>query len=160
MSTSRSHIPEDLKPSDDGAVSRQLNPDDITTLDFVNTPSEVVSLIGYVGSGSSSAFIRLFLDEAMTDWLAIPTNAIADHYSLGGKDAPTEGKTILYVDRYANVVRCQSVPVSIYASPPPTIRPSRPQTQSPVVLSPVPVVPDPDEGDWSYEWPRRPRRGG
>ena len=156
MNTSDMPIREDLGASQpNGATRPGLQPDDITTFDFAQTPSEVVSLIGYLGEGNSSAFYRLYLDESLRQWLTIPANAIAGHYSLGDKDSPTSGQTVVWVHRNQSVVRCESVPVSIYESPPRPVAAARSQAQAQTFLSPPPGAGNSDQVDtWTYEYPR------
>jgi hypothetical protein len=159
MSTSDNLTSEDLGAPAMNSAAPQFEPDDITDFDFADRPSEVVSLIGYLGKGGSGAFRRLYLNASLRQWLAIPENAIADTYSLGGKDAPTEGKTVVWVYRNQSVVRCEAVPVSIFETLPQTDTASGGEPQPQVVLSPSQVAAGPDEeDDWSWGWPRKPRR--
>jgi hypothetical protein len=143
--------------SNAGSVpTSKLQPDDITTLEFANHPSEVVSLIRYLGQAGSSVFVRLYMDDRLRHWLTTPANAIVDHFSLGGKDA-TQGETIVNVNLTAAIVRCRSMPVSICESAPPSaVTPSSQQPQPQMVLlSQSPVAVSPGEDDrWTCKYPR------
>lgn len=160
MSTSDTpRLDEDLRAPTTNSAAPQFEPDDITDFDFADRPSEVVALIGYLGKCRSDAFRRLYLNASLRLWWAIPEPAIAATYSLGGKDAPTEGKTVVWVYRTQSVVRCEAVPVSMFETLPQTDAASAGEPQPPVVLSPSQVVAGPDEeDDWSWEWPRKPPR--
>jgi hypothetical protein len=90
-----------------------LEPDPIADSCVTAAPSDVVVLIGFLGSGQSDEHRRLFRDHTFRRWVEIPAADIKNRFLIGGHGQPM--RSIVWVDVDANVVECESVAASSYA---------------------------------------------
>jgi len=95
--------------------------DNVVTKGPDERPSEAVALIGYLGplkppGEVPNKYRRLYTDVSLQEWYEIADKDIIAHTSLAENGQPSNGPTLVWVERTANVVVSTSRPASTLAS--------------------------------------------
>jgi hypothetical protein len=79
-------------------------------------PTDVVELVGYLSEANSDGYRRLYKDLTHKMWIELDGKDIV-HVSAGD-DSDERGQSVISVGRKANLVKCEAVHASIYATSP------------------------------------------
>jgi len=103
-----------------------------------NNPPDALLLTGYLGKSSEQGYIRLYLDEELSDYVEIPEDAILHTQELLQDDSPLGG-SYLWIQRNAQVIHGPVGPNRMTAS----FLSGRIQRQQLVAAQPPAVPPGP-----------------
>jgi hypothetical protein len=95
----------------DGTPSPDLTPDAASQAAIDTT--DAVALKGFLGEGCTPQYVRLYESVALNHWLEIPSAVIVDRVP-----APVgDGQSTVWVQRDADLAKCESVRASNFESP-------------------------------------------
>lgn len=87
---------------------------DVATTRAPAKPPGVVTLVGLLGEGDSDGSRRLYRDEAFRSWIEMKVEDIVDRFSEAGDGDLKIGRSVIWVRRDADLVRCEAVRASIF----------------------------------------------
>lgn len=98
-----------MEKSADNTREDLLAPD-VATRRATDTPSDALSLVGYLGEGESEQYRHLYRDLEFKVFVRIPTEAIVDRCSETDDDL-THGRSVVWIKSDAVLLLCEEVRV-------------------------------------------------